>query len=392
MSHVMMKKSLAKALMESGMHDVSDEHVQKFGLGGVVSSIFGGGGGGSAKSDYAPPPIVKQNFLPQISTLQGNQAQTYGQQQNLAKTLLDQSNGSGPNPAQAQFNQNTAANVANQAALAAGQRGASANVGAIQRQNANMGAGVQQQAVGQEATLDAEQRLAAQQQLQKQYSDMANQSLTGEQIQQTGQAAQNNAINTGGLGTNQINSAAELANQTANNNITGGFLSSLGTVLPGIAKGVGGLFSGAASALGPMAGGLGDAVAGGAGGLGATIEGAGPAAALVAYDGGEIPKKSFSRALLDGGKVPGKAKVEGNSLKNDTEKTLLSPGEVVLPRSVTQSPDAAKKAEEFMKHIQDEDQKKNGKGYAGVISAKKSLKDRVEHLEKMCMGGYARGA
>src|SRR6266568_4792645 len=114
MSHVLMKKNLAKALMEASTHDVADEHVQKFGLGGLVSSIFGGGGGG-ASTNYKPPPIVKQNFVPQINTLQGQQKDVYGQQKNLANTLLNQSNGQGPNPAQAQFAQNTGTNVANQA-------------------------------------------------------------------------------------------------------------------------------------------------------------------------------------------------------------------------------------------------------------------------------------
>lgn len=386
MSHVMMKKSLAKALMDSGIHDISPEHVQRFGLGGVVDSIFGGGGGSSAKSNYTPPPIVKQDFLPQIQTQQNNQAQTYGQQQSLANTLLSQSNGTGGlSPAQNQLNQQTGNNVANQAALMAGQRGASANVGAIARLAAQQGANTQQQSVGQAATLEAQERLAAQTALQNQYAQMANQSLQGEQIQQTGQAAQNNAINAGELGTDKINSDAELENQKSSNGITGGFLNSLGSALPMISKGVGGLFSGGGSSL--LAGGAGDAAVGGAGGLGAAIEGLGPAAVALAYDGGEIPKKSFSRALLDGGAVPGQAKVEGNSVKNDTEPTMLSPGEVVLPRSVTQSPNASQKAAEFMKHIQDDDTYNAKKDdYGSVISARKSLKDRVAALEK-CMGG-----
>ena len=37
------------------------------------------------------------------------------------------------------------------------------------------------------------------------------------------------------------------------------------------------------------------------------------------------------------GKVPGKAKVKGDSLKNDVVKVLLSPGEIVIPRSKAQS-------------------------------------------------------
>jgi hypothetical protein len=39
-----------------------------------------------------------------------------------------------------------------------------------------------------------------------------------------------------------------------------------------------------------------------------------------------------------GGHVPGKAKVMGNSKLNDTVPAMLSPGEVVLPRTVVQNP------------------------------------------------------
>ncbi len=83
-----------------------------------------------------------------------NQSQVYGQLQGVA-------NGTGPNPAQAMLNQATGANVANQAALMAGQRGASQNVGLMARQAAQQGANTQQQAVGQGATLQANQSLNA---------------------------------------------------------------------------------------------------------------------------------------------------------------------------------------------------------------------------------------
>lgn len=45
----------------------------------------------------------------------------------------------------------------------------------------------------------------------------------------------------------------------------------------------------------------------------------------------------FSR----GGVVPGKANVPGNSLKNDTVKANLSPGEIVVPRSAASDPSSA---------------------------------------------------
>src|SRR5882757_654543 len=63
----------------------------------------------------------------------GNQSQVYGQLQGVA-------NGTGPNPAQAMLSQSTGQNVANQAALIAGQRGAGANAGMIARQAGMAGA------------------------------------------------------------------------------------------------------------------------------------------------------------------------------------------------------------------------------------------------------------
>lgn len=84
----------------------------------------------------------------------GNQSQVYNQLQGVA-------NGTGPNPAQTMLNQSTGQNVANQAALMAGQRGAGANVGLMARQAAMQGANTQQQAIGQGATMQANQSLNA---------------------------------------------------------------------------------------------------------------------------------------------------------------------------------------------------------------------------------------
>lgn len=50
----------------------------------------------------------------------------------------------------------------------------------------------------------------------------------------------------------------------------------------------------------------------------------------------------FMTELLKGGSVPGKAKVAGDSKKNDTVKAMLSPGEIVIPRSHAMTPHLAK--------------------------------------------------
>jgi hypothetical protein len=53
-----------------------------------------------------------------------------------------------------------------------------------------------------------------------------------------------------------------------------------------------------------------------------------------------------------GGKVPGKAEVAGDDPRNDKVPAVLSAGEIVLPRSVTQDEDAAEKSKRFVAAIQ----------------------------------------
>lgn len=53
-------------------------------------------------------------------------------------------------------------------------------------------------------------------------------------------------------------------------------------------------------------------------------------------------------AFADGGNVPGKAKVFGDSAKNDTVPALLSPGEFVIPRSKLQNQDNLKLLDAIM--------------------------------------------
>jgi hypothetical protein len=65
---------------------------------------------------------------------------------------------------------------------------------------------------------------------------------------------------------------------------------------------------------------------------------------LGAYKGGQINMKQ-------GGGVPGKAKVKGDSIKNDTIPAMVSPGEIVIPRSIVNDSDAPKKAAEFVAAI-----------------------------------------
>jgi hypothetical protein len=48
-----------------------------------------------------------------------------------------------------------------------------------------------------------------------------------------------------------------------------------------------------------------------------------------------------AQRMAHGAKVPGTAKVDGDSEKNDTVPALLSPGEIVVPRSAAKDPEKA---------------------------------------------------
>ena len=70
--------------------------------------------------------------------------------------------------------------------------------------------------------------------------------------------------------------------------------------------------------------------------------------------GGQVPgggQSWLAQAAMQmqgGGMVPGRAQVAGDSPRNDTVPAALSPGEIVLPRSVAQHPDAAQAAYDFV--------------------------------------------
>ena len=406
--HVMMKASLAKALMDAGVHHMDS--------GGVVSNVTGaltptsGFQAGLAPQQYS-------NYQPNISgsynaaqSGAGTSANIIGQQQSLANTLLAQSQGQGPNPAQAALNQATGTNVANQAALMAGQRGASANPGLMARQAAMQGANTQQQAVGQAATMQAQQELAAQQELMAQQqamqgTNLGEQSLESQLYGQSigGQNAQNTAQIQNTAQANAVNSAQALANAAAQQKTMGGIMGGIGSLVGGPV----------ASLLG--GGGSAPAITGGfdAGAAGAAPEassfamptfGSGIAAAAPAAlaKGGEIPEHLSHVAKIyhpnfrdfrSGGKIPGKEMVRGDSKKNDVVPIMASAGEVMLPKSVTQAKNAPSKAAEFMKHLQKGKAKKGdvelkeGSGYKKVADSRKNLEDRVTRLEKMCGGG-----
>lgn len=251
----------------------------------------------------------------------GNQSAVFGQQQALANQLQNQANGQGPNPAQAALAQSTGQNIASQAALMAGQRGASANVGQMARQAAMQGAATQQQAVGQGATLQAQQQLAAQQALANQQAQMQN--VAGNQIGTQGgalgslsgaQQNEQNILQNANTNANNANVAMQSNINSVNAGVEAGNQKTGMGMLGGIAGGIGGALSGAKSFFGLAEGG----------------EVPDHIAHMASIYHPHLAKGGNIEALKSGGQVPGKPQVNHNDYKNDKVPAVLSPGEVVL--------------------------------------------------------------
>lgn len=320
-------------------------------------------------------------FLQALQSQNGLQHQTdaYNQAQGIF-------NGTGPNPAQAQLAQNTAANTANQAALMAGQRGSSANPALIARQVAMQGAQNQQQSVGQAATLQAQQQLAAQQMMaqiaQQQASNeqsgynQYNQSAGNAYGTTTGNLNTTNQINAGMQNNlNTVNAGVAAGNQTANNNLTGNLLGAAGSAiqLMGADKKTPAAATPATKVADANYGGGGSSLA--SNGMPMEAEGgviSGPRSRAGQHftmmaKGGKVPalvspgeqylKPQEARAVAEGKakplqtgeRIPGKPKHPGNDYRNDTVKKDLESGGVIIPNKIMQSKDAEKKAAAFVK-------------------------------------------
>ncbi len=372
-------------------------------------------------------PTTQLNYTPVVNQA-ANQAlagynqynQNLGNEQALAQQFINEGNGQGPNPAQAALAQNTGANIANQAALAAGQRGAASNVGLLERQVGQQGAATQQAAVGQGATLQAQQQLAAQQAAAAQQGQIGNQ-IQGQQGVNTnlfGTSAgaantQNSNLVSNYSQANNTNAATAANNAKAGQGTAGGLLGGIGSAISSLFADGGEVgdvpqidsqpsdpegpssfagkflstFSGpnsfnvGASELGM---GLGAALKGAfmpsssvvpVSGQGATMGQPDlmmPSDTQMAAKGGEIHKKvpvmlSPGEKVLDpkkakevakgkasvkeGKTVPGKAKVGGDSLKNDTVPDMLAEGSIVVPRHITQGQDPVNNAARFVQAV-----------------------------------------
>lgn len=282
----------------------------------------------------------------------------------LAQMLINQANGQGPNLANAILQQATGQNVANQASLMAGQRGAATNAGLVARNAGVLGAQAQQQSAGQASINNMQQQINAQNQLGQVYGtqgSLANQFLG---LNQGALTNQNQLVTNAKLGASQANAGIAQANSSVNNQLMGSVLNAGGAALTGGAKGGGG-------AKGSSAG-------------GSYTNGG-----IFAAEGGEIPDMSDipdhihhiasirypgyakggktkkqdivvspgeaivkpGESIKDAKIVPGKPKFKGNDYRNDTVPTKVPTHSIVIPNSIMQSPNAPQLAYDFVSRI-----------------------------------------
>lgn len=407
------------------------EHVPHLDGGGVISA-----GNSNPLSGIAGALTAQNSYTAQAPT----SASTVGQQQaQLAGQLGTEAAGGGPSPAQIQYEQN--ANQIAQGAATNYAQNRSLNPGLAARMAGNTAAQTGQTAAGGAAAQQAQQQLAAQQEMGE---------LTGQE-------------QTGALQAAGINSQVSQNNANAVNNTQGGILSSLPIVgslfadggevkkmaqggsvnvyslgiptfsnvndLPDMSGGSGFSNPFASKPTNPVvdpqqnpvnsAAGA-DVTSGAPAGSAlslAGIEGAAPDAAAAALaKGGKVHKpmpnmsappqypsaafasggmtpggagqQSFAGKFLSGQKMAGgglmqtamqlaplammaankgglmksggkvnaakpseKAVVKDDSLKNDKVPAMLSQGEIVIPRHITQHPNAPQKAAEFVQHV-----------------------------------------
>lgn len=293
---------------------------------GTAAALIGGAGalasgiGSIAQATKSGPgaPISQEELQQRLAA----ENQAIAQQEQFAQAVAAQrgisrlgevysglgqiGQGPGPDIAGAQLAQATGQNIASQAALMAGQRGAAANPALLARQAAMQGGALQQQAAGQAQTLRLQQ---------------ADQR---ERLRMAALGAQGNvAGNLATLQSGALQSAAAGRGAAAR----AGLQTALGANQQEMQR-----RGQAASALGGMASGLASAV---------------PQLAQL-NQGGEVPtlqefldQSPMPARLAYGRKVPGKARVKGDDPKNDVVPALLSPGEIVIPRTKARDPKKA---------------------------------------------------
>ena len=261
---------------------------------GFLGSLFAAKNNFQAKNLVGSPNYTAQPNLPYgLAQAQEMEQQNLGlagksreQQEQLNQQLMAQATGQAPSLAQAQLQQVLTQQNAQSAATLGSQRGINPALAA--RMIAQQQAANNQGMAGQAATAGIQERLASQSTLAQALAGQRQQDigtaglgLSREQLLQQALASQNQQAVQQNFGVQGINARVAQQNTEAANKFGAGIL------------------GGASAALG----------------LG-----------------------GFSK----GGKVAGQAEAEGDDEENDTVPAMLSPGEIVVPRSMAKDADTAK--------------------------------------------------
>lgn len=275
-----------------------------------------------------------------------------GKQLELVKALQDQAAGKGPSLVEGQLQRATDQNMQNAMSFGAAQQGQGLGGPSALLAIGRNQAAIQQEAAGQSALAKGMEQMQAQQQLA--------QLLGGTRGQDLGAASTQLGVSSG-VEMNKINNdnrvdATNAANQRADANYWRDTLVGLGGAA---AKGVGGALLTAATAengTGPQASSDQTAAPGQAdqpSAMGDYSKGynlpQGSNSGLDSLTGWNNPYATAH--AHSGGMIKGWAGIAGDSPKNDTVPAMLSPGEIVIPRSVAQAPDAASRAAAFVDAI-----------------------------------------
>lgn len=285
-------------------------------------------------------------FEPEKYNIEASAFQATPQEQELTSALLARAQGrGGPSAAEQQMRAGLDQQVSQAQALAASQRGVSPALAAKQAQQAAAQAG---QATAQQTGILRSQEAMGAEQLGAQALQSQRQSRMAEQQLKSGQS----------LGMNQL---AGQAYEGSAGRATGAFKAA--GQAAGMPMAEGGIVPQMQSADNAMAQNFASMITGQVGQMmskgilqkgGDTLEGfklgKRPPDEGAASGPSSTPKLSGPQMMMngmsDGGKVPGKPLVDGDYQANDIVPAMLSPGEIVVPRSI-----AKKSPEEIAQFI-----------------------------------------
>lgn len=317
---------------------------------------------------------VKPIFSPEQMGLNSG---IVSQQQGLNNTLKNQLAGNGPSLAALMLNQAQQRNAGTAYGMAAATRGT--NPGLAMRNAMNVTANENQNAQQAAGLARAQEQLGAEGALANNLSSMQGQSITA------------------ASGANNLNTNIATGNTATNNQVMGGVMNGVsGAMGIGASKAHGGFirrpsfpqylsqggFTGfselgveGGDAYGDSKNPYADSFRFSSKGKTPTLPFGGGAGSSTSLAGGPMDAVGglasdlgpLAMAASKGAVIPGRAPVKGDSKKNDIVPTMLSPDELVIPRSVSMSPSFLKKLSEIVEEMPG----KGPQGFAKVLAARK---------------------